>query len=80
MRGAIVPDLTASDFALSEETHRQEIISFSHEIAPVSLGILVDLSGSMASKIDKAHIAVTALLDNLEREDEAFLVTFTDQP
>lgn len=40
----------------------------------------MDLSGSMANKIDKVHIAVSALLDNLEPEDEAFLVTFADQP
>jgi len=79
-RGAVVPNLTESDFMLSEERQRQQIVSFSHEIAPVSLGIVVDLSGSMASKIAKVHVAVGALLDHLEPEDEAFLVTFADRP
>lgn len=79
-RGGVVPNLTESDFILSEEKQRQQIVSFSHEIAPVSLGIVVDLSGSMASKIAKVHVAVGALLDNLESEDEAFLVTFADRP
>lgn len=79
-RGAVVPNLVRSDFKLTEEKQRQEIVSFSHETAPVSLGIVVDLSGSMASKIAKVHVAVGALLDNLEPEDEEFLVTFADQP
>lgn len=78
--GAVVPNLTANDFTVTEEKHRQEIISFSHEIAPVSLGIVVDLSGSMASKIAKVHVAVGTVLNNLEPEDEAFLVTFADRP
>ncbi len=79
-RGAVVPNLIGSDFMLTEERQCQEIVSFSHETAPVSLGIVVDLSGSMASKIAKVHVAVGALLDNLEPEDEEFLVTFADQP
>lgn len=79
-RGAVVANLTRGDFVLTEEKQRQEIISFSHETAPVSLGIIVDLSGSMASKIAKVQIALSALLDNLEPEDEEFLVTFADRP
>lgn len=79
-RGAVVPNLNRSDFMLTEEKQRQEIVSFSHETAPVSLGIVVDLSGSMASKIEKVQIAVEALLNNLEPEDEEFLVTFADRP
>ena len=55
---------------------RQEIISFSHETAPASLGLVVDLSGGMKYKIAKVQAAVEALLQNLEPEDEEFLVTF----
>lgn len=79
-RGAVVPNLDRSDFMLTEEKRRQEIFSFSHETAPVSLGIVVDLSGSMAKKIAEVRVAVEALLDNLELEDEEFLVTFADRP
>ena len=79
-RGAVVPNLKRSDFLLTEEKQRREIISFSHETAPVSLGIVVDLSGSMANKIAKVQVAVKAILDNLEPEDEEFLVTFADRP
>ena len=79
-RGAIIADLTRDDFILAEEKQQQEIISFAHETAPVSLGLVVDLSGSMASKIAKVRLAVKALLDNVEPEDEEFLVTFADRP
>ena len=79
-RGAVVPNLDRRDFVLTEEKQRQEIISFSHETAPVSLGIIVDLSGSMRDKIDKVRVAVNTFLDNLEPEDEEFLVTFADRP
>ena len=79
-RGAIVRDLDRNDFTLTEEKVRQDINSFSHETAPVSLGILVDLSGSMKYKIDKVRVAVEALLHNVEPEDEEFLVTFAEQP
>lgn len=78
--GAVVSNLGRGDFVLTEEKQRQEIISFSHEIAPVSLGIVVDLSGSMANKIAKVQVAVGAILDNLEPEDEEFLETFADTP
>lgn len=79
-RGAVVPNLTRGDFVLAEEKRNQEIISFSHETAPVSLGLVVDLSGSMANKIAKVRLAVKVLLDNVEPEDEEFLVTFADRP
>ena len=79
-RGSVVPNLSREDFVLSEEKQRQGIISFSHEIAPISLGIVVDLSGSMEKKIAKVQVAVRAILDNLEPEDEEFLETFADTP
>jgi len=79
-RGAIVSNLNSSDFTLAEDKVHQAIISFSYETAPISLGILVDLSGSMGYKIEKARVAVEALLKNVEPEDEVFLVTFSDRP
>jgi Ca-activated chloride channel family protein len=77
-RGAVISDLDRNSFVLSEEERLQTIASFSHETAPISLGIVVDLSGSMARKIAKVHLALEALLDNLEPEDEEFLVTFAN--
>jgi Ca-activated chloride channel family protein len=77
-RGAVVPNLERGNFILTEENERQAIISFSHETAPVSIGIVVDLSGSMANKIAKVRMAVDTLVGNLEADDEEFLVTFAE--
>lgn len=79
-RGRLVPNLVQADFTLLEEKHPQKILSLSRENAPVSLGIVVDLSGSMANKIRKTHTAVNEFLKNLEPEDEEFLVAFADWP
>lgn len=79
-RGRLVSNLKQTDFTLLEEKHPQDILSFSRENAPVSLGIVVDLSGSMANKIEKTHIAVNEFLKNLDPDDEEFLVTFADGP
>jgi Ca-activated chloride channel family protein len=77
-RGAVISDLDRNSFVVSEEKRPQTIFSFSHETAPISLGIVVDLSGSMDRKISKVHVALDALLDSLQPEDEEFLVTFAD--
>ena len=58
----------------------QDVISLSRENGPISLGIVVDLSGSMATKMAKARAAVNEFLKNLEDDDEEFLVTFADRP
>ena len=79
-RGSVVANLPQADFTLLEEKRPQDIVSFSRETAPVSLGIVVDLSGSMANKIRATHTAVNEFLKNLEPEDEEFLVTFADRP
>jgi hypothetical protein len=50
-RGGVVPNLNRSDFTLTEEKVRQEIIAFSHETVRASVGLVVDLSGSMRYKI-----------------------------
>lgn len=78
--GGVVPNLNRSDFTLTDEKVRQEIIAFSHETARASVGLVVDLSGGMRYKIKKVQAAVEVLLQNLEPEDEVFLVTFADRP
>jgi Ca-activated chloride channel family protein len=79
-RGRVVPNLLRTDFTLLEEKRPQNILSVSRENAPVSLGIVVDLSGSMANKIRATHTAVNEFLKNLEPDDEELLVTFADRP
>jgi Ca-activated chloride channel homolog len=78
--GTTVLGLAPGDFVLKENKKVQDVLSLSRENGPVSLGIVVDLSGSMAPKMAKARAAVNEFLKNLESEDEAFLVTFADRP
>lgn len=77
--GKIVPDLGKKDFVITDEKTPQEIVSFSHEYASVSVGIVFDLSGSMSNKIAEARTAVREFLKHLEPGDEVFLVTFSDR-
>lgn len=77
--GKIIPGLNKNDFLITEEKTPQEIVSFSHEYASVSVGIVLDLSGSMSNKIAEARTAVREFLKHLETGDEVLLVTFSDR-
>ena len=57
-----------------------EIVSFSREEAPVSLGIVLDLSGSMNAKRNQAINAIREIINAAGPRDEAFLVTFSGAP
>jgi Ca-activated chloride channel family protein len=77
--GHLVNDLTKEDFTVFEDNAPQAIISFQHSDLPVSMGILVDNSGSMR---DKRAAVVTAALDLVRAsnpDDEAFVVNFSDE-
>jgi Ca-activated chloride channel family protein len=76
----IVTGLEQDNFQMYENKHPQPIKHFWKEDAPVSVGIVLDLSGSMKSKIDRARDAVVALLESSNPQDEFFLTTFADQP
>jgi VWFA-related protein len=77
-----VPNLHKEDFVLYEDDKPQTITHFSDERVPVSLGILLDTSGSMEG--DKFRHAINAIerliTQMLNPEDEIFLYTFNDQP
>lgn len=78
-KGRLVTDLTKSDFRLWENGLPQTIDSFQHQDLPVSMGILVDNSGSMR---DKRAAVTTAALDLVKAsnpEDAAFIVNFSDK-
>lgn len=81
-RGRFVPGLTAQDFIVYEDDVPQTVSQFSAERVPVSLGIVLDTSGSMAGdKIDAARSALDRFLyELLDRDDELFLYRFSDRP
>lgn len=63
-------------FQVFEDKIQQDIISFAAEDAPVSVGIVFDVSGSMAGDIGLARAAATSFLRNGTAEDEVFLIVF----
>jgi len=71
--------LEQGNFQLYEGKQSQEIKHFSREDAPVSLGVILDVSGSMASKIERVREAVLTLLEESNPQDEFFLITFADR-
>lgn len=78
--GRFVSGLQRDDFAVFEDGQPQSITHFSNERVPVSLGIVLDISGSMAgAKFQAAEEALNRFLyDLLAPEDEIFIVTFSD--
>jgi VWFA-related protein len=76
--GAFVSGLAQGDFVVFEDEQAVEVTHFSAERVPVSLGIVLDTSGSMAGpKIAAARVALERFLfDLLGPEDEVFLYRF----
>jgi Ca-activated chloride channel family protein len=81
-RGRLVRDLEESDFEVIDAGVRREIIDFHAGDAPISLAVLLDISGSMAvgGNMDRAREAVAVAMRSLRREsDEAALFTFDSE-
>jgi Ca-activated chloride channel homolog len=78
--GRSVTGLEKTHFQVWEDKVQQEIRYFSAEEVPVSLGIVFDVSGSMAGKLPIARDAVTRLLKAGNPEDEYALIEFRDHP
>ncbi|MQA29124.1 MAG: VWA domain-containing protein [Luteitalea sp.] len=78
--GRFVPELRQEDFIVYEDDEAQNITHFSAERVPVSLGIVLDTSGSMAGeKIEAARAALDRFLfDLLDERDEIFLYRFNN--
>jgi len=76
----LVTGLDRDNFNLFEGKDRQEIKTFSSEDAPVSLGVIFDMSGSMGSKIERAREAVIEFFKTANPQDEFFMITFADKP
>ena len=77
--GFAITSLSKDNFRLSEDGVERPITQFDQDDAPVSIGLLFDRSGSMHDKMQKAADAVTAFFKTANREDEFFLVEFSDR-
>ena len=80
--GRFVSGLRKEDFVVYEDGEQVELTHFSAERVPVSLGIVLDTSGSMAgAKIRDAQSALNRFFyDLLDREDEIFIYGFSNFP
>ncbi len=76
----LVTGLEKENFALTDNGKPQTIRHFSSEDAPISLGVIFDVSGSMADKIDKSRQAVVEFFRTANPQDEFFLITFSEKP
>src|ERR1700758_1213979 len=75
----IVTNLDRNAFAVFEDGKPQNIISFHHEDIPVSMGIIIDNSGSMREKRNKVNQAALNLVRSSNPRDEVFVVNFNDE-
>src|SRR3984893_9838707 len=75
----LVNDLTRSNFKAFEDKAPQKIISLQHQDTPVSIGLLVDNSGSMSTKRTAVGSAALDLVKASNPQDETFLINFSDQ-
>ncbi len=78
--GKTITDLRRDQFEVFEEKQRREIVSFYKEDGPVSLGFIVDLSGSMRHRLPRAMEALHAIVAETAPADEMFLITCSTQP
>jgi Ca-activated chloride channel homolog len=76
----LVTGLEKENFALFDNNVGQTIRYFSSEDAPLTIGIIFDLSGSMGSKFVRARKALTEFLRTSNPQDEFFVVGFNDRP
>jgi Ca-activated chloride channel family protein len=76
----LVTGLDKDNFQVYEGKEQQDLRHFSSEDAPISLGVIFDMSGSMGSKIERAREAVTEFFRTANPQDEFFLIAFADKP
>jgi len=77
--GRLVTGLEQDNFRVFEDNIEQEIVHFSSEDVPISIGMILDMSGSMADKVDKSRLAAVQFFRTANPQDEFFLVDFNDR-
>lgn len=77
-RGKFVEGLTQDNFRVFEDKTEQKLSVFKREDIPVSMGLVIDNSGSMRDKRPRVNEAAITLVQNSNPQDEAFVVNFND--
>ena len=76
----LVTGLEKENFVVYDNNAQQTIKYFSSQDAPLTIGVVFDLSGSMSSKFTRARKALTEFLRTSNPEDEFFVVGFNERP
>jgi Ca-activated chloride channel family protein len=80
-KGRTVPELTAGDFIVEEDGRPQAIaLLLPSANLPISMGVILDASISMESKLRLARRAIDRFFSMVHKDDEIFLMTFARQP
>src|SRR6267154_785668 len=77
-RGRFVDGLKQENFRVLEDKSEQKLSVFKREDIPVSMGLVIDNSGSMRDKRPRVNEAALTLVQNSNPQDEAFVVNFND--
>jgi Ca-activated chloride channel homolog len=77
-RDKFVEGLTQDNFRVFEDKVEQKLSVFKREDIPVSMGLVIDNSGSMREKRPRVNEAALTLVQNSNPQDEAFVVNFND--
>ncbi len=77
-KGKLMTNLNRDAFKVFENGQPQEVKIFRREDVPVSLGIVIDDSGSMSTKRTRVEAAAVAMVRASNPQDEVFIVNFND--
>jgi Ca-activated chloride channel homolog len=77
-RGRFADGLKQDNFRVFEDKVEQKLSVFKREDIPVSMGLVIDNSGSMRDKRSRVNAAAITLVENSNPQDEAFVVNFND--
>jgi Ca-activated chloride channel homolog len=77
--GQFIGDLKKSDFRVFENKVEQSLSVFTREDVPVTMGLVIDNSGSMREKREQVNSAAMTFVKTSNPQDEAFVVNFNDE-
>ncbi|HUJ39098.1 MAG TPA: VWA domain-containing protein [Candidatus Acidoferrales bacterium] len=77
--GNFVPSLNEANFRVYEDKVEQKLSVFRREDVPVSMGLVIDNSGSMRDKRAKVNAAALTFVETSNPQDEVFVVNFNDE-
>lgn len=71
---SFVSDLTKNDFKVLEDNVEQKILEFGVETRPISIGVIIDTSGSMKEEVGQVQQAAAGFVNTVRTQDQAFIV------